>query len=545
MGLSSRDAHLVTEAFNKCETAKHGDKRIIQKHYAGELGITTRSLQRWFVKLNLKPIRKRSVIRKHCKYPELPKWVEIVAGIKHPFPGLSLALDDALKIAFESGQLPEEARPVSVRTWNRSLEEYSLKPKDSLVRRLYAERPNQMWVIDFSRSNHFYLRDIDDETGTVHVGWSPIQVRSDTKRMKNTGLAIWVGSAVDYYSGAVVQKYFLEEGENHKFGLKFLRYAMCRDDRNRLPMAGAPESIYCDQGAIFKKKEITNILDRLGIDVLKHMPGAARSGGKVERPFRTLWKRFEVPYSYQAKLAQENGEKTYITTLDQLNAEFENYLSQHNKTAPHAYLPGETKESSWLKINFLGGTREVDPNMFLEGAKYIPRRVYSDGHIQYENTWYMVKGLSDCKGELVVCLNGFMQFQYEGLLYEVAEFERAAIGTYKGNKHRPFEKLKPKYVEVEPLYRNSDTENVVAISRVSQQLTPEPLGVEQTEYRSKHEAEKDFKRRVNGHIWRQISDGDPRLADEIIDSIRANPTHQTVMQYVIAINSAGEEVNHA
>jgi hypothetical protein len=112
-------------------------------------------------------------------------------------------------------------------------------------------------------------------------------------------------SAVDDRSGVVYQEYRCVYGEDAESALRFLFNAMAPKPEPELPFQGIPDTIYMDNGPVSRSKVFQSVMGSLGVRVLTHMPPseaerrtAARSKGKVERPFRTIKEVHETLYHF-------------------------------------------------------------------------------------------------------------------------------------------------------------------------------------------------------------------------------------------------------
>lgn len=154
--------------------------------------------------------------------------------------------------------------------------------------RFQAEHSNALW--------HFYMSPSDlKELQTPP--WL------DADRQGSPTLMLF--SVVDDRSGVSYQEYRCVYGEDAETALRFLFNAMNTKSDQDSPFQGIPEAIQLDNGAVGKSAVFKRVMDFLGEKVIFHMPRgtdgrrtAARSKGKVERPFRTVKEAHETLYHF-------------------------------------------------------------------------------------------------------------------------------------------------------------------------------------------------------------------------------------------------------
>jgi hypothetical protein len=154
--------------------------------------------------------------------------------------------------------------------------------------RFQAEHSNALW--------HFYMSPSDlKELETPP--WL------DADRQGSPTLMLF--SVVDDRSGVSYQEYRCVYGEDAETALRFLFNAMNTKSDQDSPFQGIPEAIQLDNGAVGKSAVFKRVMDFLGVKVIFHMPRgtdgrrtAARSKGKVERPFRTVKEAHETLYHF-------------------------------------------------------------------------------------------------------------------------------------------------------------------------------------------------------------------------------------------------------
>ena len=144
---------------------------------------------------------------------------------------------------------------------------------------------------------------------------------------------------------------------------------------------GLPEQYYCDNGAAFNSKHISNVCARLGIRLSHSKPYRPSGRGKIERFFQFVDSSF-------IKEAYSLIEKGVISTLDDLNRQFNIWLDGYYHIRIHSSIK-ETPTSRFESNAALA--RRVAPDvltkMFLLGVE---RQVDKAGCISLNSTHYDV-----------------------------------------------------------------------------------------------------------------------------------------------------------
>jgi hypothetical protein len=231
-----------------------------------------------------------------------------------------------------------------------------------------------------------------------------------------------------------VGRYVAAYGENDMDNLDFLSWAWGKNDDT--PFFGVPEMIKGDKGPMMRGNDAKDFFDRLDVEIDESIPGVKEAHGKIERPWRTVWQRFEKPFFACSEW------KKFEITLSELNAQFYNFLEELNNRQ-HRYDQGVSRINMWKKIAFNGGALALPENALATISKRIERTVGTDGCISLENVLYEVKGLHDAKvwvykgvfDDRMVAMD-----QATGKKYEVKTFEPNKVGEYTGHKHTPHQK---------------------------------------------------------------------------------------------------------
>lgn len=284
---------------------------------------------------------------------------------------------------------------------NRYLKQLGLQFDDLLIEppsvRFQAERSNQCWQFDISRSD---LKDLPEMPSWIDLS------RGRPKLM--------LFSVTDDRSGVCYQDYCVVYGEELEAVLRFLYRAMAPKDS--FPFQGIPEMIYCDNGPFRKSAVFNRVMECLDINLKSHMPEdsdgrrtTARSKGKVERPFRTIKETHEVLYH---KLKPQNEEEanqwlhhhlyTYYNTRDhrsKKSTRIEDWLQNlppegykqmcsWEKYSAFARSPVDRTVSKDCKVSWDGIEYKVDPELLGLDVTVLLGILDSEIYVEHNNVRY-------------------------------------------------------------------------------------------------------------------------------------------------------------
>jgi len=396
----------------------------------------------------------------------------VIARIKKrpPKEAGEIATDQAVELALTNGAISEEFAGVSLGTWNRVMRDCGFHKKSIRRQRYQAEYPNQLHHVDASSSQFFYVhrQEGDDFILRMHSGSAlgyknkPVPIR----------LRPWVYGLTDDYSGYHVARYVAAAGESLADNLQFLAWAWgaeaaqpgrplansprtgeplqpgCRPNLANSPGAGdlsgpkkeffgIPDRIKADQGPLMKGEASKEWLERLGIELDGSVPYAKEAHGKIERPWRTLWRRFEQTFFV------ESDWKRFEISLYELNRRFQIYQNTWYNVQPHRYETEITRLDAWRRINLRGGAVAMPENAIATAARRCERTVNVDGTFSLDGTIYEVKGLHDAR---VRVYEGIFEDRLvvedivTGEKYETKLFAPAKLDDYRREKDTPHQK---------------------------------------------------------------------------------------------------------
>ncbi len=350
-----------------------------------------------------------------------------------------ISTDQALDIAIDQGLIPEGVRPPSVSTINRMGREMKLTPQKDRKQRFQAERPNQMHHVDASTSSCFHV------VRVLSNGDCIFKLHKTSKHYKNKPTPVqlrpWIYALADDYSGYLVARYTAAPGEELRDNMDFLSHAWGRSDDR--PFFGLPEKIKADHGPMMKGKAAQEWLNALGVEIDPSVPGAKDAHGKIERPWRTLWQRFERLFFCQGDW------KEFEITMSELNRKLVNYLNCDYNQGNHRY-ENISREKAWRKVNLVG-VRELPENALQAIARRERRKVTAEGMFSLDSVKYEVKGLHNAW--VTVFMGIFddklvVQDEKTGERYECELFEPNKVDEFTGHKKTEYRKIREQAEEL-------------------------------------------------------------------------------------------------
>lgn len=356
----------------------------------------------------------------------LEEVTKIVFQIKFRVPDCTgpLSTDQAYKMARINGNLPEDAPRYHPSTIDRCARDLKLTKTPRRIQRFQAERPNQMHHVDASTSQFLHVVKAlpnGDYLLKLHAGSS--------QNYKNKPLPIkmklWIYGVVDDYSGCLAGRYAAAPGESAADNLNFLKWAWSKKEDKTLH--GVPEKIKGDKGPMMRGKVAEDLFARLGVEIDPSEPGAKDAHGKIERPHRTNWQRFEKQF-----MVLDDCKKFEIT-LSELNRQFLVYLNTEYNLRPHRYEKEITREQAWKRISLQGGVRPLPAGAFETSCERVERTVGRDGTIKLDGQIYEVKGLHAAKVWVIKSVftdDIIVQEVETGKKYEVINFKPNPVGTF-------------------------------------------------------------------------------------------------------------------
>ena len=363
-------------------TAPHGGKTAMAKKWAGLLKISVQTLYR-----ELEVGRTRKGER---KIEGIEEAARIIAQLKVRPPEHRGRITTAQAVANalhpDNALIDDRFASVSIGTWDRVIRETINLSERRKVVRFQADYPNHLHHVDGSTSNCFYVhRQLPD-------GDYVYRLHKGLKDYKNKPVPIrlrpWLYGMTDDHSGVHCFRYVAALGENSADNVEFLDWAWRnREDKE---FFGLPKKIKGDKGPMMSEEGANAWFGLCGVDVDPSEPLNKEAHGKIERPWRTLWQSFELPFFMESEW------KKFEITQRELNRRALLYQAEYN-ARPHRWERKHTRLQVWERINLHGGAVVLPDNALAAFAKRIERTVTQEGIFWLDNTAYEVKGLHDAK----------------------------------------------------------------------------------------------------------------------------------------------------
>jgi len=434
--------------------AARGERTMVIQSWAARLDVSPQSLYRKFPTGRIRTGKRQLA--------GIEDAARIVARIKARPPEHrgQITTADALQIAIGNHLIPDALTGVPPSTYDRVIREIGARRHRRRIERYQAERPNEMHHIDASSSNCFYIaRELPD-------GDYILRIHGGTKDYKNKPVPIrlrpWIYGLTDDYSGYHCARYIAALGENAGDNIDFLCWVWSQTPGKEL--FGLPEKIKGDHGPMMSSDGIPDWFERLGVTIDPSNVMNKEAHGKIERPWRTMWQRFEMPF-----FAEENWKKFEIP-LSELNVRFARYQHEYNERE-HRYEKNITRRQAWLKINQCGGAVALPENAIKTIVRRYSRKLDQAGCFSLDTILYEVKGLHDAW--IWVYMGIFEDAmvavdQRTGEKFEVIDFRPNRLGEYKATKETPYQQARKESVQMTGIRNTLYTVDAAAPANVTQ-----------------------------------------------------------------------------
>ena len=241
--------------------------------------------------------------------------------------------------------------------------------------RMRTEYPNHCWEVDTALRAQIRLRD----DGRLMYVESEDYRNKEGPGAGKPKVALYM--IVDHFSGAFFVKYYNEENVLNMADFIYEAFSP-KPDMNLEPMRGIPRILFGDKGSVCRAGPIQNMLKRLGIRWIDHMPGKSRAKGAVEVTIGWWQRCFETGLKLQP-----------AKTLDELNewiVPLRQYLNSSKIHSRHKM----TRALAW---NLIPEDRLILPPDYelyreLVVASPTKRKVYPGRIIKFEGAQYHIGG---------------------------------------------------------------------------------------------------------------------------------------------------------
>lgn len=456
MAITTIEAGILQQVIHEWRDAPRGHKAAIVSKWSYMVGVSEQTIYRY-----LPTSRERKGKR---LIPGIEDAARVIAMIKNSPPDHRgvISTADALQIALINGKIDASFTDTPYGTFDRVIRELGLNAKRRRVERYQAERPNEMHHVDASTSNCLYI------AKALPDGDFLLKLHRGNKDYKNKpipvdGLRPWIYGMTDDHSGCHCCRYVAAKGENSRHNMEFLAWAWWQQPEKCF--WGVPEKIKGDHGPMMESPEAKDFFERCGVTIDPSTPLNKDAHGKIERPWRTLWQKFELPYFAMSDW------KRFEITLSELNSQLMNYSIAYNERR-HRFERSISRRQAWERISLHGGV-VILPDDALEtiAKSNIRRKVEQDGVFWMDNIPYEVKGLHDAWVKVIVGIfdkKVVVQNLADGLVYEVEPFRANVLGEFRGNKETGQEQIRKEAVNLEgittPLYSNDGRKVLAAVA---------------------------------------------------------------------------------
>ena len=324
------------------------------------------------------------------------EWVKTAVTLAHRAPAEPVSLDLAIEVGIKTGELPPEAAAMPLASAYRIRRELGLHRGDARTQRMGADYPMQ--AVQFDGSTSMYIsvvEQLDEADWQLRLYRRPIPARGyknkplGPHRERLVTYGLW-----DMCTGYCQSCYTVAVGENALDAVTALVGFLGEDKDPRLVMHGVPDDLWLDQGPITKSIITTDLLARLGINLVTGKPYEKTRMGGVERTWRSMWQRFERSLFL---LGQDEF------TLAALNAWLVEYLVRENALrSARTPVGGRTvsRTAAWAPLTHARQKdrplRRLPDQALATLAAQARRKLDMNGILRWEGKEYEVLGLHNC-----------------------------------------------------------------------------------------------------------------------------------------------------
>jgi len=316
--------------------APHGGKAAIVAEAKKLLACSVQEVYRRLrVKAGYDSGRKPRSDRGDCSVAEdvAVKVSALVRGSTRRNKKKTLPITTALDILNQNGQ----GADVSPATISRAMRLYRCHP-DMMARgkpgsHMKSEHSNHVWQVDASICVLFYL----PKEGLRVMPESEFYKNKPQNLTRVEKQRVWRYVVTDHYSGAFYVHYLVAGGETAE-GLVEVMLGAISDRGMSDPMHGVPLILMMDAGSANLSGLFLNLLERLGVRHITHLPGNPRAKGQVEQAQNLVETQFEGRLAFHR-----------VTNVEQLQAAADRWRKHYNAWAVHT-RHGKTRNDMWLTI---------------------------------------------------------------------------------------------------------------------------------------------------------------------------------------------------
>ena len=268
-------------------SAPRAERAGLVKRLASTYGISSATVYR--VAALDGPKRKRGAGR-----PEYVGWTRIAIRLRERAPK-PIPLDVAIESGLASGALPPVAADMPVATAYRIAREMGWARRSKRTHRLSADYPMQCVLFDGSTSENLIVgEDLGGGDYLLKLHNNPYPASGyKNKPLSSHRLRLVVYGVWDMCTGYTRANCVAALGENSLDSMENICAMLSETGDPARPLHGVPDDMWADGGALLTARATADLLARLEIAAIRGKPCAKERMGGVERPWRTLWSRFE------------------------------------------------------------------------------------------------------------------------------------------------------------------------------------------------------------------------------------------------------------
>ena len=384
----------VAEAHRRLEDATHGAKREIIAMEAQRLGVSVNTLYRALRRFRGSTRKRADKGRPRKALPAIVAAVALAKAKCHDrLNDRIIPTEVAIRLAEQNGHIAAGA--ISRRTYDRHAARLGLHGEDRIYARFQASRSNQLHQVDCSGAK--YLRAVERrEDGEWLIA---VRKPEYSRKRADEPYGLWCTRVIDDHSRVAFAHFSVAPGESALMVINTLTAAW--SGHPQCAIRGLPEKVQCDHGPFRRSQEGPRFCESVGVELPGRTPKTPNAAGKVERPWRTQFGRFELVFLAQPDL---------VMTLTELNARLASYEAERNSLA-HPFWRDRSREMIYADGLDAAAVRTLPENLADAIFREDIRRVNRDGTIQLHNIWYAVpdhitgwvKVLKNADGAMLVC----------------------------------------------------------------------------------------------------------------------------------------------
>ncbi len=423
------DPGLLESARREVLYAPYGMRGEMAARWSHILAVSPQHLRRLLTEQN--PFRERR--QTEPIRPEYYAWAHTIWQVKTrpPEEAGELSMEDAIASAVKQRLVPAEAAGAPVGTYNRIGREMGWTAREKRRNRIQALRPNEAHHFDASTSQFLHIAKRLGDGEYLLKLHRPAAGGYKNKPIPVDRLRPYYYAAADDHSGRLAGRCVAAVGENAADSME----SLCEFWEEM----GLPEELDCDEGMLKKCFASRDWVERLRVALPPHMPYEKEAHGKIERPWRTLWQKFEM-----VLYAECPDWKKFEITMGELNRRLKIYIEDKYNRLPHRFEKNLTKMQAWQRINLYGGVVRIPRGSLATVARRDTRTVGVDGKLEWEGGVYEVVGLHNAKVwvfEGVFDDRLVVQDTQTGQKYEVRDFHPLARNEFRAHAQTEREKM--------------------------------------------------------------------------------------------------------